>query len=152
MSEIDYRQGNDLLLDDVVELYRASTLGERRPIDDDRIVADMLRHANLVVTAWDDRTMVGIARTLTDFSYVGYLADLAVRVSHQNRGIGTELIQRTRDLMGSRSMLVLLAAPKAAEYYPKVGFTKHESAWVLRSGDTLISHAQSLSGKGDSAG
>jgi predicted N-acetyltransferase YhbS len=152
MSEIDYRQGNDLLLEDVVELYRASTLGERRPIDDDRIVADMLRHANLVVTAWDGQTMVGIARTLTDFSYVGYLADLAVRVSHQNRGIGTELIQRTRNLMGSRSMLVLLAAPKAVEYYPKVGFTKHESAWVLRSGDTLIAHTQGLSGKGDNAG
>jgi predicted N-acetyltransferase YhbS len=152
MSEIDYRQGNDLLLEDVVELYRASTLGERRPIDDDRIVADMLRHANLVVTAWDGQTMVGIARTLTDFSYVGYLADLAVRVSHQNRGIGTELIQRTRDLMGSRSMLVLLAAPEAVEYYPKVGFTKHESAWVLRSGDTLIVQPRGLSGKGDNAG
>jgi hypothetical protein len=28
-------------------------------------------------------------------------------------------------------MLVLLAAPKAVEYYPKIGFTKHDSAWTL---------------------
>jgi predicted N-acetyltransferase YhbS len=132
MSGIEYRNGNDLVLAEVIDLYRDSTLGERRPIDDEGIVADMLRHANLVVTAWDGQTMVGIARTLTDFSYVGYLADLAVRASYQKRGIGTELIKRTRDLMGKRSMLVLLAAPKAVEYYPKVGFTKHESAWVLR--------------------
>jgi len=148
MNEIEYRNGNDLVLGEVIDLYRDSTLGERRPIDDEAIVADMLRHANLVVTAWDGRTMVGIARTLTDFSYVGYLADLAVRVSYQNRGIGTELIKRSRELMGPRSMLVLLAAPKAVEYYPKVGFRKHESAWVLRKGDSLVEKRNSRGAKG----
>jgi hypothetical protein len=30
---------------------------------------------------------------------------------------------------------VLLAAPKAADYYPHIGFTRHESAWVLRASD-----------------
>jgi predicted N-acetyltransferase YhbS len=137
MSDIAYRLGNDLSIAEVVDLYRASTLGERRPIDDTTIVADMIRHANLVVTAWDHDQLVGIARTLTDFSYVGYLADLAVRVSHQHRGIGTELIRRTRELMGERSMLVLLSAPKAADYYPKIGFKKHDSAWILGKKDPL---------------
>lgn len=148
MTEIEYRIGNDLVLSEVIDLYRESTLGERRPIDDEMIVADMLRHANLVVTAWDGRTMVGIARTLTDFSYVGYLADLAVRVTYQNRGIGTELINRSRDLMGARSMLVLLAAPKAAGYYPKLGFKKHESAWVLRKSESLVEKRRGRSAKG----
>lgn len=144
MNEIEYRNGNDLVPAEMIDLYRDSTLGERRPIDDEGIVADMLRHANLVVTAWDGQTMVGIARTLTDFSYVGYLADLAVRASYQNRGIGTKLIKRTRDLMGARSMLVLLAAPKAVDYYPKVGFRKHESAWILRKGDSLVEKLHEL--------
>jgi predicted N-acetyltransferase YhbS len=135
MSAIEFRYGNDLKLNQVIDLYQASTLGERRPIDDRQIMADMIRHANLVVTAWDGELLVGIARTLTDFSYVGYLADLAVRVSHQRQGIGIELIQKTRAQMGSRSKLVLLAAPKAAEYYPKIGFTKHNSAWVLNATD-----------------
>jgi PhzF family phenazine biosynthesis protein len=79
MTDLKYRFGNDLHLDRVIELYAASTLGERRPIDNREIMADMLDHANLVVTAWDGDSLVGIARTLTDFSYVGYLADLAVR-------------------------------------------------------------------------
>jgi predicted N-acetyltransferase YhbS len=95
----------------------------------------MLAHGNLTVTAWDGNLMVGIARTLTDFTYVGYLADLAVRLSHQRSGVGTVLIQRTRERMGPHSMLVLLAAPKAMDYYPKIGFTLHESAWVLRAAD-----------------
>jgi predicted N-acetyltransferase YhbS len=137
MSEIEYHNGNDLNLDQVIELYNASTLGERRPVDDRQIMSDMLRHANLVVTAWEEKLLVGIARTLTDFSYVGYLADLAVRASHQRRGIGSDLIRKTREKMGSRSMLVLLSAPKAVAYYPKIGFIRHESAWVLRADEPL---------------
>ena len=134
---ITYRLGNDLDLDQVFELYRASTLGERRPIDDRAILSDMIRHANLVVTAWEGDAMVGISRSLTDFTYVAYLADLAVRDTHQKLGIGRELIVRTRAEMGPRSMIVLLAAPAAVDYYPKLGFTKHGSAWILRAGEAL---------------
>jgi predicted N-acetyltransferase YhbS len=134
---ITYRRGNDLDLEQIVDLYRASTLGERRPVDDRAILADMIRHANLVVTAWDGEVLVGISRSLTDFSYVAYLADLAVRDTHQKLGIGRELIARTRAEMGPRSMIVLLAAPAAVDYYPKLGFTQHGSAWVLRAGEEL---------------
>ncbi len=135
MARVTFKYGNDLDLDQVVELYHASTLGERRPIDDRRIMSDMIRYANLVVTAWDGDLLVGISRTLTDFTYVGYLSDLAVRQSHQRKGIGLKLIEKTREKMGPRSMLVLLAAPKAVDYYPKIGFTRHENAWTLQASD-----------------
>jgi predicted N-acetyltransferase YhbS len=133
MNSIRYQYGNDLDLDQAIELYNASTLGERRPVDDRQVMSDMLRHANLVVTAWDGNLLVGIARTLTDFSYVGYLSDLAVKASHQRQGIGIQLVQKTREKMGPKSMLVLLAAPKAVEYYPKIGFTRHNSAWTINA-------------------
>jgi len=134
---ITYQVGNQLELDQVFDLYRASTLGERRPVDDRAILADMIRHANLTVTAWEGDLLVGIARSLTDFSYVTYLADLAVRDTHQKLGIGRELIARTRAEMGPRAMIVLLAAPAAVDYYPKLGFTQHGSAWVLRANEEL---------------
>jgi len=129
---ITYRIGNDLPLDQVIDLYVASTLGERRPVDDRDRMAAMLRHANLVVTAWDGDLMVGIARSLTDFSYVTYLSDLAVRSSHQRHGIGRELISRTMDAAGPKAYLTLLSAPKAVDYYPHIGFEQHPSAWILR--------------------
>jgi len=135
MANIEYRYGNDLDLDQVIALYNASTLGERRPVGDRIIMKDMLRHANLVVTAWHDKKMVGISRTLTDFAYVGYLSDLAVHCDYQRYGIGKALIQKTREKMGRESMLVLIAAPKAAAYYPRIGFTKHDNAWILRAAD-----------------
>jgi hypothetical protein len=50
MAAIEYQFGNDLDLDQVIELYKASTLGERRPVDDRRIMSEMMRHANLVIT------------------------------------------------------------------------------------------------------
>ena len=76
---ISYRTGNNLNLDEVIDLYRASTLGLRRPIDDRERMREMIRNANLVITAWDDDLLVGISRSMTDFSYATYLADLAVR-------------------------------------------------------------------------
>jgi predicted N-acetyltransferase YhbS len=127
---ITYRLGNDLDLDAVIELYRASTLGERRPVDDRARMAAMLAHANLVVSAWDGDRLVGLARSLSDFSYCTYLSDLAVRPSHQRQGIGRELIRRTQQA-GGRAQIILLAAPKAVDYYPRVGFTHHPRAWVL---------------------
>lgn len=133
---ITYRNGNDLDLDTVIELYRASTLGERRPVDDRERMAMLLRNANLVVTAWDGEQLVGIARSLTDFSYATYLSDLAVRLSHQKQGIGRELIRQTQAL-GGQATVILLSAPKAVEYYPKVGFTHHPQAWLLKPDEAL---------------
>lgn len=128
---IDYRVGNNLNLDDVIELYRDSTLGERRPVDDRERMRAMLAHANLVITAWDGPLVVGISRSLTDFAYVTYLADLAVRQSYQRQGIGKELVRRTKEESGPQAKIVLLAAPKAVEYYPHIGFTHHPQAWIL---------------------
>lgn len=133
---ITYRTGNQIDLDQVIELYRASTLGERRPVDDRARMEAMLRTANLVVTAWDGDLMAGIARSLSDFAYATYLSDLAVRLSHQRQGIGRELVRRTRQ-EGGQAMVILLAAPKAVDYYPRIGFTRHDSAWILRPGDIL---------------
>ena len=133
---IAYRIGNDLDIDAVIELYHASTLGERRPVDDRERMNLMLRNANLVVTAWDADLLVGIARSFSDFSYATYLSDLAVRTSHQKHGIGRELIRRTREL-GGRATVILLSAPKAVDYYPRIGFTQHPSAWWLKEREPL---------------
>ena len=135
---IEYRTGNDLDLDQVIELYRASTLGERWPIDDRVRFGAMLKNANLVVTAWEGELLVGISRAITDYSYFTYLADLAVRVSHQRQGIGRELMRRTQELGGPKTNLLLLAAPAAENYYSHVGFTSVPNAWLLRPGQSVV--------------
>jgi predicted N-acetyltransferase YhbS len=134
---IQYRLGNDVDLDATIDLYRASTLGARRPVDDRESMRQMLEHANLVVTAWDGPLLVGISRALTDFAFVAYLSDLAVRLSHQRRGLGKELIRRTQAELGPKASVVLLAAPAAVDYYGHIGFTQHGSAWMLYPGQRV---------------
>ncbi|MHC5261238.1 GNAT family N-acetyltransferase [Streptomyces sp. UC4497] len=127
---IERANGRELDLDDVLRVYRESGLGERRPVEDTQRMAEMVRHANLVVTCRVDGELVGIARSVSDFAYVTYLSDIAVVRAHQRSGIGRELIDATRK-EAPRAKIVLLSAPAAAEYYPHIGFTPHHSAWVL---------------------
>ena len=118
---------------DVVEVagvYRDSGLGERRPVRDVHRFTAMLRNANLLVTARLDERLVGFARSLTDGAYVTYLCDLAVVVEHQRKGIGRELVEVTRQAAPT-AKIVLLSAPAAVDYYPHIGFVRHDSAWVL---------------------
>ncbi|MEV0660655.1 GNAT family N-acetyltransferase [Actinomadura luteofluorescens] len=122
--------GADLDVDLVRELYRDSGLGERRPIGDRDRFAEMLRNANLVLVCRVDGELAGIARAVSDFSYVTYLSDIAVARAHQRAGIGRALIDALRE-EAPAAKLVLLAAPAAVDYYPHIGFTRHGSAWVL---------------------
>lgn len=128
---ITYRDDARLSVPQAIDLYQRSTLGERRPIDQPAVFEDMLRHADLLVTAWDGDRLVGVARSLTDFAYVAYLADLAVDQTYQRKGIGKALIDQTRARLQPGCSIVLLAAPKANAYYAPLGFEHNPRAWVL---------------------
>lgn len=128
--DIKRENGADLDLNDVLEVYRSSGLGERRPIADTERMAAMVRNANLVLTCRIDGELVGIARSISDFSYVTYLSDIVVSRAHQRSGIGRALIDATQK-EAPQAKIVLLSAPAATDYYPHIGFTQHNSAWVL---------------------
>lgn len=132
-----HNSGAHLNLEEVIELYRASTLGERRPVDDPARMRQMLDNANLIILAYDGELLVGISRALSDFSFATYLSDLAVRVSHQHQGIGKEMIRRTQ-AVGGLAKVILLAAPAAVDYYPRIGMTPHHSCWTLDPGVQLV--------------
>jgi len=130
---ITYRLGNDLDLDAVIDLYVDSTLGERRPVSERERMRRMLEEADLVVSAWDGDLLVGISRSVTDWVFCTYLSDLAVRLDYQAQGIGRELVRRTRQET-PQATVILLSAPKAVDFYPKIGMTWHNSAWILPPG------------------
>ena len=134
---IEYRSGNDLDVVQTAELYERSTLATRRPTGVRGNVEKMLRNANLVITAWSDGRMVGIARSFSDFVYITYLSDLAVDQAYQHQGIGKELIRLTQVASGPKTTVLLIAAPASVDYYPHIGFSRHNSAWLLSPGATV---------------
>jgi predicted N-acetyltransferase YhbS len=129
---IDYRDNASITAEQAVDLYKRSTLGERRPVHNIQTFEAMLKNANLTITAWDGEKLIGISRSLTDFAYVAYLADLAVDQQYQRSGIGKQLIEETKVRLGTECMIVLLAAPKANEYYEHIGFEHNPRAWTLK--------------------
>lgn len=76
--------------------------------------------------------MIGIARAITDFSYCCYLSDLAIDEQFQKHGVGKELVQRVQAAIGDECSLVLLSAPGAMDYYPRIGFDKADNAFVIK--------------------
>jgi ribosomal protein S18 acetylase RimI-like enzyme len=114
----------------IIDLYNSS--GIKRPTANHERISKMYANSNLVVTAWDKSKLVGISRSLTDFCYCCYLSDLAVREEYKHRGIGKKMIEITKRIIGEQSMLLLLAAPSAMEYYPKVGLEKVDNGFIIK--------------------
>lgn len=127
---IVYTIETDLSIEEFKTVLVSSTLGERRPVNEPERLRKMLEHGNLIVTARDNGKLIGVSRSLTDFLFCTYLSDLAVDKAYQKKGIGKELIRQTK-LATPKAKLILLAAPAAISYYPKIGMSQFEFCYYL---------------------
>ena len=128
--ELTYTTKKLISVESYVDLISSTSLKDRRPLNDYDRIEQMLKKASLTVTAWDGNELVGIARSVTDFAYCCYVSDLAVRGKYQKKGIGKKLLQITKDNIHNNAKIILLAAPQSEEYYPHIGFEKHNAAFV----------------------
>ncbi|MEO7045989.1 MAG: GNAT family N-acetyltransferase [Ferruginibacter sp.] len=127
---IEYKIENGLTAEEFIDVLKASTLAERRPVNEPERIEKMLQHADLIITARENNKLVGVARSVTDFVYCCYLSDLAVDKHYQKSGIGKELIRQTK-LAAPKAKLILLSAPAAVNYYPRIGMKHFEHCYVI---------------------
>jgi ribosomal protein S18 acetylase RimI-like enzyme len=130
MQKIQYQLDHKLTPTQLADIFDRA--GLNRPTDDLARMAQMLAHGDILITAWDADKLVGVARSLTDFCFCCYLSDLAVDENYQHRGIGKQLIALTQEKIGPKTTLLLLAAPTAMAYYPKVGFEAVPNGWTIK--------------------
>ncbi|MCR8845621.1 GNAT family N-acetyltransferase [Paenibacillus sp. SC116] len=128
--EIIYMVTNEIQAEDVSRVFETS--GIKRPYQDLERLQRMMENSDIVITAWHDRKMIGIARAVTDYSYCCYLSDLAIDIDYQKGGIGKKLVNLVREKIGEECSLVLLSAPGAMDYYEKLGFSKADNAFVIK--------------------
>jgi len=131
-SQIVYSRSTKISAEQFIDLLKRSTLDARRPVHDMTRIQAMIDYANIIITAWNQDSLVGISRALSDFSFCCYLSDLAVDVAFQKQGIGKRLIEETHAVSGLNTKLVLLAAPAATEYYPRIGMERFPHCFVIR--------------------
>lgn len=130
MNGITYKINAELDIEDVCRLYDDS--GLRRPTRDLLRMTEMYVNSPLVVSAWSGDRLIGVARTLTDFAWASYLADLAVAKDFQRTGVGRELYDLTRREVGAGSMLLLISVPEAQDFYKRIGLEKETFAFISR--------------------
>lgn len=137
VPKVTYQINTAISPEQFIELLKKCSLGARRPLDNCYVIKGMLDNADLLITAWanltngrDEKILVGVARCVTDFSYCCYLSDLAVAEAYQYQGIGKLMMKKIEQQLPPSCKIILLSAPQASDYYPKIGFTKHENAWV----------------------
>ena len=137
MNETVYAIEKSLDVSEFIEVLKNSTLAERRPINDEQRISSMCNNANLIITARLEGKLIGVARSITDFVYCTYLSDLAVDVKYQKKGIGKKLIEETKKVT-PQAKLILLSAPAAIDYYPKIGMKKHNHCYFIDDIKDLI--------------
>lgn len=112
-------------------LYRRAPL--LRPVGSPEQVWKMFENASLVLTAWHNSHLIGIARVLTDGVLYSYLCDLAVEPDVQRLGVGKALINEVLERCKGTE-LVLRDSDISASYYEYLGFKRVENAWVHDGG------------------
>jgi predicted N-acetyltransferase YhbS len=129
---IEYRTDRKVDVAEFKDILERSGLAARRPVNDAGRLERMLQAYNLVVTAWHGGLLVGIATCWTDYAHSAYLADLAVAADRQRSGIGRELVYLARDTVGPQVTLILLSAPAAVDYYPRIGMERFTDCFIFR--------------------
>ncbi len=131
-SEVVYAIEDSVAPDEFISVLKRSGLAARRPVDRPESINRMLDNANLMVCARDrDGVLIGVSRCLTDFAYCCYCSDVAVDAAWQHKGIGRELLRLSRQAAGPDAAFVLLSAPDAMGYYPKIGFEKMDNCFGI---------------------
>lgn len=107
-------------VNEIVEIAEAMDLlrrsEQRRPDEDVHRLVRVVQQANLVVTARDGRTLIGLARGLKECNGCCYLSDLVVDVKYHDQAIGEQLIRHVRAAIGENTLIVLVPSPDAMVY------------------------------------
>ena len=135
MASITYSDNRNIPLDAVLRLYSAN---EWSSADKPAELRDALMNSHSLVTAWDDRRLVGLGNAISDGHLVVYYPHLLVDPDYQRQGIGTELMRRLMANYEGFHQHVLIADGRAIDFYRKCGFTRAgrtEPMWIYDGDD-----------------
>jgi GNAT superfamily N-acetyltransferase len=132
---VTYAREQDLSVEDYVAVLGETSMRTRRPLANTARIGEMLTGANFIVTAREDGAILGLARCITDFAWIAFCAELAVRESAQGRGIGLGIVGMVRQLLGPRVGLTLTSDPSAVGLYERIGMARNDDAFSFTRAD-----------------
>ena len=128
IGALEIKEGLDgLTAARIIMLYRRAPL--LRPVSDADKVWDMFVNSSIVLTAWHEGQIVGVARVLSDGVLYSNLCDLAVEPDVQGLGVGKKLINAVVERCKGTE-LVLRDSDISSGFYAHLGFKRVTNAWV----------------------
>ncbi len=80
-----------------------------------------------MVFAYDDETLIGVGRALSDGEYYAGIYDVAVLPAFQGQGVGTRIVLALLEKLPVGT-ITLFAAPGKEGFYEQLGFRKMKTA------------------------
>ena len=93
----------------VKALFRAAGWTEDVARYSPRRIQKLLHHSSFVLTAWDDKALVGFASAVSDGVLCGLVENLVVHPRYRHRGLGTRLLRRLARSMQRQRISCLYA-------------------------------------------
>jgi N-acetylglutamate synthase-like GNAT family acetyltransferase len=126
---ITYSDGKNFDSSCLLHLFGQSSWASGRTLED---AQDMVKHTNLLLTAWDEEKLVGCGRVLTDYVYRASIWDVIVDKQYQGRDIGTEIINRILSHSTlHRVELFWLCTRDKQRFYETLGFSSKEQIGMV---------------------
>jgi len=117
----------------VRELFRATGWTEDIAAYSLRQIQKLLRHSYLVLTAWDDKRLVGFASAVSDGVLCGLVQNLVVHPDYRGNGLGTRLLRLLAGTMRRQGIHCLYALGTrnrgTRTFFRRVGF--HPLNWSV---------------------
>lgn len=85
-------------------------------------------NSHSVVTAWDGEQLVGLANALSDGVMTAYFHYVLTNPAYQGQGIGKVMMEMMLDRYKDYYTKVLIAYPKAIDFYKRLGFESEEDS------------------------
>jgi len=92
-----------------------------------------LENTAFLIVAYDGAQPVGMARVITDYGYIVFIADVIVHPDRQRQGLGSALMTKVMTYIsaniapGQGKNISLMAAKGKEAFYQRFGFTMRPS-------------------------
>jgi len=92
-------------------------------------IAEAIQNSWYVISIYNSNTLIGFGRIIADGVHHALIVDLIIHPDHQDKGLGTELLNRLVKKCKDNNIrdIQLFAAKDKFEFYEKFGFEKRPS-------------------------
>jgi ribosomal protein S18 acetylase RimI-like enzyme len=113
--------------EELVALYRAAPLGEKSP----PLLKKVFANSMFQCFVYEGTKLVAVGRALADGGECSYLCDIAVLPSHQNTGLGKQVVSHLVEQSRGHKKIILYAVPGKEPFYRKFGFLRMKTAMAI---------------------